>query len=141
MVAYIAAVLVVIMATLATPAPAASPPPVKAPQRAALLKKRVGHASWYGAPFHGRRTTSGERYDMHGMTAASPDLPLGTRVAVTNLTNGRRVEVRVNDRMPPTPGRMIDLSHGAAARLRAVEAGVIPVRVVVLSLPEDAGAG
>ncbi len=76
-----------------------------------------GTASWYGRKFHGRRTASGERYDMHAMTAAHPTLPLPSYVRVRNPANGREVVVRVNDRGPFRPGRIIDLSHVAARKL------------------------
>jgi rare lipoprotein A len=89
------------------------------------------YASWYGEPHHGRPTASGEEYDMWKMTAAHRTLPFGTEVTVTNLRNGRRVTVRVNDRGPMIPGRGIDLSYAAARALGAVRPGVIPVRVTV----------
>jgi rare lipoprotein A len=109
---------------------------VDAPASAAVASHHlVGRASWYGPRFHGRRTTSGEIFDQNKLTAASPTLRMGTRVVVTNLHNGRRVRVRVNDRMPPTPGRVIDLSHAAARHLHAVTPGVVPVRVEVVSEP------
>jgi rare lipoprotein A len=73
-----------------------------------------GIASWYGLGFHGRRTASGERFDMHALTAAHPSLPFGTRLLVENPANGRSVVVRVNDRGPHVRGRIIDLSHAAA---------------------------
>lgn len=96
---------------------------------------QTGEASWYGKPHHGRRTASGDIYNMHRLTAAHPALPLGTRVLVTNLKNGRSVEVRVNDRGPVVAGRVIDLSYAAARELDAVWDGVIPVHVRVLSIP------
>jgi rare lipoprotein A len=113
-------------------------PPLAAPEPA--VRSAVGRASWYGHPYHGRRTASGETYDMNQLTAASPALPLGTRVEITNLRNGRSVHVRVNDRMPPASARLIDLSHAAAVELRAVRAGVIPVRLRVVSAPTRTGA-
>jgi rare lipoprotein A len=100
-------------------------------------RETIGGASWYGPRFHGRRTTSGEIFDQNKLTAASPSLRMGTRLVVTNLRNGRRVRVRVNDRMPPTPGRVIDLSHAAARRLDSVEPGVVPVRIEIESEPGD----
>ena len=112
----------------ATPPPVATPPAVTPP-----VIEREGKASWYGHPHHGRRTASGEIYDMHALTAAHPTLPMGTRVLVTNLKNGRTVEVRVNDRGPVVPGRMIDLSYAAARALDAVADGVFPVRLRVLA--------
>lgn len=76
-----------------------------------------GLASWYGIGFHGRRTASGERFDMHALTAAHPWLPFGTRVLVRNPVNGRSIVVRINDRGPHVAGRIIDLSHAAARAL------------------------
>jgi rare lipoprotein A len=99
----------------------------------------VGRASWYGHPYHGRRTATGEIYDMNKLTAASRALPLGSLVEITNLRNGRSVEVRVNDRMPPASGRLIDLSRAAAAELHGVRTGVIPVRLRVVSAPGTRG--
>jgi rare lipoprotein A len=92
----------------------------------------LGTASWYGPGFHGNRTSSGEIYDQYDLTAAHQTLPLGTRVAVTNLLNGREVEVRVNDRGPFVKGRSIDLSYAAARALGAIGPGTIPVRIEVL---------
>ena len=91
-----------------------------------------GDASWYGRPFHGRKTASGERYNMHKLTAAHKTLPLETWVKVTNLANHREVTVRVNDRGPFVRGRIIDLSYAAANELGMVRAGTAPVRVVAL---------
>lgn len=91
-----------------------------------------GQASWYGRAHHGLLTASGERYDMHALTAAHRSLPFGTRLRVTNLDNGEAVEVRINDRGPTVAGRVLDLSYAAAQRLRAVGAGVIPVSYTVL---------
>ena len=93
---------------------------------------QIGKASWYGEPHHGQRTASGEIYDMRQLTAAHRTLPLGTRLLVMNLRNGRTVEVRVNDRGPVAAGRMIDLSYAAADELGAVSDGLFPVRVRVL---------
>jgi len=91
-----------------------------------------GIASWYGKKYHGRRTSSGERYDMHGMTAAHRTLPFGTVVRVTNLRNGRTVRVTINDRGPFVDGRIIDLSYRAATELDMVRDGVAPVIVELL---------
>jgi peptidoglycan lytic transglycosylase len=96
---------------------------------------QTGEASWYGEPHHGRTTASGETYDMNQLTAAHRTLPLGTRVLVTNLKNGRAVEVRINDRGPTVEGRIIDLSFAAAKELGAVPSGTIPVRIRVISQP------
>ncbi|MBK1733305.1 septal ring lytic transglycosylase RlpA family protein [Thiococcus pfennigii] len=88
-----------------------------------------GLASWYGGKFHGRRTASGERYDMYGYTAAHKSLPLPTYAEVTNLVNGRSILVKVNDRGPFVDGRVIDLSYAAAKELRMVDSGVAMVEV------------
>ena len=96
----------------------------------------VGLASYYGRAHDGRRTASGERFDMHAMTAAHPTLPFGTRVRVTNLANGRRAVVRINDRGPHREARIIDLSYAAARELQMVGPGVARVRVEVV----DAGS-
>ncbi len=83
-----------------------------------------GLASWYGHKFHGRRTASGERFDMHDFTAAHPSLPFGTVLTVRNPANGREVAVRVNDRGPLRGSRIIDLSRAAAQSIGLVAAGV-----------------
>ena len=92
----------------------------------ALLEE--GGASWYGRKYHGRRTSNGEVYDMFGMSAAHPTMPLPSYARVVNPANGRSVIVRVNDRGPFVPGRVIDLSYTAALKLD-VHRGVRPVRV------------
>ena len=92
----------------------------------------VGLASWYGEFHHGLLTASGETFNMMQLTAAHRTLPLGTRLRVTNLENGRIVRVRVNDRGPYVDGRILDLSHGAAQALDMVERGVVPVRLDVI---------
>src|SRR5215470_1896666 len=97
---------------------------------------QVGVASWYGPGFHGNRTANGEIYDQYELTAAHPSLPLGTRVMVTNLANGRAVEVRINDRGPFVDNRVIDLSYGAARVIGMIGPGTSPVRIEVL----DSGA-
>jgi rare lipoprotein A len=93
---------------------------------------QIGMASWYGSWHHGRRTASGEIFNMYLLTAAHPTLPLGSRVVVTDLVAGHSVEVTINDRGPYVKGRMIDLSYAAAQRLSAVERGVIPVELRVV---------
>ena len=92
----------------------------------------IAVASWYGREFHGRRTASGEVFDQHGLSAAHPSLPLGTRVRVTSLESGESVDVRITDRGPFVRGRTLDLSYGAARRLRMVEKGTDRVRIEVL---------
>ena len=94
---------------------------------------QVGTASWYGEYFEGRATASGEPYNMHDLTAAHPTLPLGSWVRVTNLHNGRVVYVRINDRGPIVPGRIIDLSLAAAEKLAMTNSGLAPVKLDVLS--------
>jgi rare lipoprotein A len=89
-----------------------------------------GKASWYGLKFHGRRTSSGERFDMNELTAAHMTLPFGTRVRVRNEANGREVVVRINDRGPRMRDRIIDLSKAAAAALGFVKTG--EARVVLV---------
>lgn len=91
-----------------------------------------GLASWYGADFHGKRTSNKEIYNMYSMTAAHKTLPFGTYVKVTNLDNGRSVVVRINDRGPFVKGRIIDLSYAAAKKLGMSSEGVVPVKVKVL---------
>lgn len=92
-----------------------------------------GVASWYGPGFHAAQTSNGEKYDMYGMTAAHPTLPLPTYVRVTHLGNGRSVVVRVNDRGPFKDGRIIDLSYTAAAKLDMIKAGTAFVEVRALT--------
>src|SRR5438128_3674774 len=104
------------LAGCATPPRRVSAPP---PEPTADVVQS-GPASWYGEPHHGRRTASGETYDMHQLTAAHPTLPFGTRVLVTNLKNDRSVEVRINDRGPHVAGRIIDVSYAAAQKLDAI---------------------
>lgn len=93
-----------------------------------------GLASWYGKKFHGRRTANGERFDMHRPSAAHKTLPFGVSVRVTNLDNGRKIVVRINDRGPFVEGRIIDLSKAAAKKLGMIEAGVVPVKIEVVDL-------
>ncbi|MCP3687296.1 MAG: septal ring lytic transglycosylase RlpA family protein [Gammaproteobacteria bacterium] len=96
-----------------------------------------GVASWYGKKFHGRKTSSGEVYNMHAMTAAHKTLPLPSYVRVKNLTNGRSVVVKVNDRGPFVDDRIIDLSYAAATKLGVVGPGTAAVEVSVLNSPSQ----
>jgi len=89
----------------------------------------AGVASYYAHKYHGRKTASGERFDMNDMTAAHKTLPFGTRVRVTNVSNGKSVTVRINDRGPFVKGRVIDLSLAAAKKLDMVNAGLAQVRL------------
>jgi rare lipoprotein A len=93
-----------------------------------------GRASWYGLKFHGRATANGEVYDAYAATAAHRSLPIPCYVRVTNLDNGLSMVVRVNDRGPFHPGRIIDLSYGAAVKLGFAEHGTAAVEVVALSI-------
>lgn len=98
---------------------------------------KVGIASWYGKRYHGKKTSVGEVYDMYGMTAAHPTLPVPSYARVINLSNGRSVVVRINDRGPFIDGRLIDLSYAAAYKLRMVDAGSakVEVRAINASAP------
>lgn|GEM_PF-314556 len=99
---------------------------------------QTGIASWYGADFHGKRTSNREIYNMYDLTAAHKTLPFGTKVMVTNLENGRTVCVRINDRGPFVAGRIIDLSLAAARLIDMVGPGTVPVRLDIL---EDQPSG
>ncbi len=90
-----------------------------------------GIASWYGGKFHGRLTANGETFNTHELTAAHKLLPFNSLVTVTNLNNGRTVQVRINDRGPFVDGRIIDLSYAAAVELDMIKTGTAPVLVSV----------
>ena len=98
---------------------------------------QTGHASWYGPGFHGRKTASGVVFDQTELTAAHRNLPLGSKVRVTNLENAKSVEVEINDRGPFVPGRIIDLSRAAARVLGMLEDGITRVRVELVALPNE----
>lgn len=91
--------------------------------------KEVGEASWYGPGFQGRETANGETFDQKAMTAAHPTLPMGTKAMVTNLDNGKKVKVTINDRGPDVEGRAIDLSGGAANKLDMKKDGTAQVKI------------
>ena len=113
------------------------PPPETKIEKRESRGVQQGIASWYGADFHGKQTSSGEVYDMYQLTCAHNTLPLGTMVMVTNLENGRSVELKVNDRGPFVKGRIIDVSYAAARMLDMHEQGTAAVRVEVIgSAPE-----
>ncbi|QCP51595.1 septal ring lytic transglycosylase RlpA family protein [Trinickia violacea] len=95
-----------------------------------------GRASWYGMKFHGRKTASGERYDMNALTAAHKTLPLASYVRVTNTTNNKSVVVKINDRGPYVRGRIIDVSYAAARLLGLRKAGTASVKIEGLSQQE-----
>lgn len=111
-------------------------PPERPPIGPTVGTEIRGMASWYGYQHHGKRTASGEVFDMRELTAAHRTLPMGTRLMVTNLENGRAVEVRINDRGPFVDGRVLDLSYGAARLLGAAGAGVVSVSFRIVSLPD-----
>jgi rare lipoprotein A len=126
------------------PASAGIPAPPSAPGAAAGPEEKAvqpgtyvarGVASWYGAPFHGRQSSSGEIFDMNRFVAAHRTLPFGSVVRVTNLNNGKSTEVRIIDRGPFVGGRLIDLSLAAANAIDMVGTGVAPVRVELVSSP------
>jgi rare lipoprotein A len=95
----------------------------------------TGYASWYGKEYHGRKTSSGEIYDMYALTAAHRTLPLGSEVKVTNLENGRTVDVMINDRGPFIEDRVIDLSYSAAKAIGMLNQGTARVRLDLLKIP------
>lgn len=101
----------------------------------------TGIASWYGAPYHNRRGSNGEIYDMNAMTAAHRTLPLGSIVRVTNTASGKSAVVRITDRGPFIEGRIIDLSQAAAKQIGLVQKGTGRVRVEVLKTPEPIESG
>jgi len=114
------------------------PPPEKQEVKKESVKRETyevqhGVASWYGGEFHGRPTSSGEVYDMYQLTCAHNTFPLGTVVMVTNLENGRSLELKVNDRGPFAKERIIDVSYAAAQMLGMWEKGTAPVKVEVIS--------
>lgn len=117
-----------------TKAPA---PPAKT-DVAKIGARERGEASWYGEPYHGRRAASGEIFDMEQLTAAHRTLPFQTWVAVTNLNNGKQVEVRITDRGPFINGRIIDLSRAAAREIDLLRSGVAPVELRVIEAPQRA---
>lgn len=94
--------------------------------------QNIGKASYYGIQYHGRPTSSGETYDMYAMTAAHPSLPFGTRIRVTNLQTGQSVIVRVNDRGPFKPGRIVDVSQAAAEQLGLLLNGTADVQIDIV---------
>ena len=112
--------------------PALHPSATSTPQPSKLIRVVQGAASWYGPGFYGNRTASGEVFRPGTMTAAHRTLPFGTKVRVTNLWNGRRAVVRINDRGPFVGHRVIDLGHGAAKELGLMTSGVAQVKLEVL---------
>jgi rare lipoprotein A len=124
------------LAQSATPASLAAP----GSRQQRELKMLHGLASWYGGVFDGRKTASGERFDMYAMTACHPTLPFGSLVKVINRRNHRSVVVRITDRGDLVgQGRVIDLSYGAAQKLAMVSSGLAPVDLQVLRLGTHSG--
>ncbi len=105
------------------------------------LLVETGIASWYGPPYHNRRASNGEIYDMHAMTAAHRTLPLGSIVRVTNIENGDSAVVRITDRGPFIEGRIVDLSQAAAKKVGLVQKGTGQVRIEVLQAPAPIESG
>jgi rare lipoprotein A (peptidoglycan hydrolase) len=111
----------------------------------AMVRVKIGYeqrgiASWYGHPYHGRATASGEIYDMERLTAAHPRLPFGVTTRVENLANGKTVDVRINDRGPFKKGRIIDLSRAAAREIDLLGPGTAEVRIKVIAAPANVRA-
>jgi rare lipoprotein A len=121
--------------------PEASREEVEVAANAKPLLVETGIASWYGAPYHNRRGSNGEIYDMHAMTAAHRTLPLGSIVRVTNPENGTFAIVRITDRGPFIEGRIIDLSQAAAQKIGLVKKGTAKVRLEVLKTPQPIEVG
>jgi rare lipoprotein A len=120
----------------APPATQAAPAPVTpAAELQAMAYRETGIASWYGREFHGRKTASGETFDMHALSAAHRTLPFGTVIRVTNLDNFKSIKVRVNDRGPFSGNRILELSYGAARELGFAAQGTAPVRIETMEKP------
>lgn len=96
------------------------------------LETVIGVASYYAHEFDGKQTSNGEIYNMYGLTAAHHSYPFGTIIRVTNMSNGKHVMVRVNDRMPKHPARIIDLSYGTAIQLDMINDGLVKVKLDIL---------
>lgn len=111
--------------------------PIFAQNNSGQTKVLKGEASWYGSRYHGRKTSSGERYNKNDMTAAHKTLPFGTKVKVTNLDNNEWVIVRINDRGPFVGDRIIDVSEAAARKLEFHGQGIGNVKVEVLESKAD----
>jgi len=114
-----------------------TPPEKREVRKVESREPQYGVASWYGADFHGKHTSSGEVYDMYQLTCAHQTLPLGTMVMVTNLDNGRSLELKVNDRGPFVKERIIDVSYAAAQMLGMWEKGTAPVKVEVIGFAPE----
>jgi rare lipoprotein A len=111
------------------------------PADAKPISVETGLASWYGGPYHNRRGSNGEIYNMHAMTAAHRTLPLGSIVRVTNVKTGSSALVRITDRGPFIEGRVLDLSQAAAKKIDLLQAGVAMVRIEVMRTPSPLETG
>lgn len=149
----LAAVLLLSCAGAQKPRPVRVPAPVEKgkpyivdgvtyyPLKSSVGYEEKGVASWYGKQFHGRKTANGEVYDMYGRTAAHKTLPFNTVLQVTNLDNGKKMLVRVNDRGPFVSGRIIDLTYTVAKELGMADEGTAPVQIVAMTRAEEGGDG
>jgi len=129
--------------TIAAPEELAAPEPLPIaipPLPVIARRMQTGIASWYGEHWQGRKTASGVPFDTAKLTAAHRSLPLNTVVRVTNLLNGRSVEVTVNDRGPYVGRRVIDLSEAAAHRIGMIKKGLVPVRIEMVPPPQMVAA-
>lgn len=114
---------------------------ISVPADAVPVMTETGLASWYGAPYHNRRGSNGEVYNMHAMTAAHRTLPLGSIVRVTNVKTGNSAVVRITDRGPFVNGRILDVSYAAAKRLDIWQPGVASVKLEVMQTPASITTG
>lgn len=152
---WMAAAVALLAGCSALKPPEATPPSAPAPSQPRPYKvmgqwyyprsdahdfREVGYASWYGEPFHGRKTSNGETYDMYRVSAAHKTLPFDTVVRVRNLDNGRELKVRINDRGPFIRGRIIDLSYAAARQIGLVGPGTARVEIVALGTLDTAAS-
>src|SRR6202451_289406 len=124
-----------------TETPGAADEKIDVPADAKPIFEETGIASWYGAPYHNRRGSNGEVYNMHAMTAAHLSLPLGSIVRITNLKTGHMALVRITDRGPFIPGRILDLSLAAARKLDVYRPGIAEVKAEVMETPAPLDSG
>lgn len=123
-------ILITILFAVATLNSCRTSKKVRKPSKVKTYQK--GEASWYGPGFNGKLTANGEKFNMYKLTAAHKKLAFGTKVKVTNLNNGKSVIVRINDRGPFVKGRIIDLSKKAAQEIDMINAGHVPVKLVII---------
>jgi len=115
--------------------------PVRTPSAEPILQGDTGIASWYGHPYHGRKTANGETYNMYEMTAAHRTLPFNTQVRVHDLENGKQVQVRINDRGPFVEGRIIDLSYAAAQAMGMPSTALVRLEILDRISPGETRSG